>query len=137
MADAVFWHQTSMSPQFALIGLPSIQVGVRKGNDLIVRNDLCHYATTGEELLEALEGLNDTATIEPQKVLDALGIGAWKANLSRFITEPNSLDVERCADSAAERFTPLAEDEGLSMMWCALLPFIGFIFLTFFENRYY
>jgi hypothetical protein len=80
LADAVLYYQTSMAPQFALAGIPAIQVGHDTYPDILIRNNLAPSATTTEKFLEAVK-----ACAKPPKngkILADLGISPhWLVHL--------------------------------------------------------
>lgn len=57
LADAVAYSQTSMGPQFALAGLPTMQIGHEPYPDILVLNHLCGVISSQEMLLDAIEAL--------------------------------------------------------------------------------
>ncbi|MCK4934659.1 MAG: hypothetical protein KAR79_03640 [Simkaniaceae bacterium] len=73
LADAIFYYQTSMGPQFVLAGIPTIQVG-GSNNDILVANKLCSVATTPEELCRALEKIDELPADFTTTVREKLGI---------------------------------------------------------------
>jgi hypothetical protein len=80
LADKVLYYQTSMAPQFALAGIPAIQVGHETYSDILIRNQLALTATTKEDFLEALKASQKHETTD--KMLTDLGISQnWGANL--------------------------------------------------------
>jgi len=90
VADVMLYYQTSMGPQFVLAGIPTIQVGHEVYEDILVRNGLCHTATTSDALTYALTHL-EAATNET-KILDGLGISPeWANHLESALEEKISL----------------------------------------------
>jgi hypothetical protein len=57
VADAILYYQTSMGPQFALAGIPTVQVGHEVYRDILVENQLCAIATDADQFIEAIEQL--------------------------------------------------------------------------------
>lgn len=90
VADAMLYYQTSMGPQFVLAGIPTIQVGHEVYEDILVRNGLCHTATTPEALTVALTDLE--APSNETQILDGLGISPdWADRLEAALEEKISL----------------------------------------------
>lgn len=71
IADGAFYYQTSMSPQFVLAGIPAIQVGHEKFEDVVVKNNIVPSATTAAELLAALKSSSQTP--DKAKILEGVG----------------------------------------------------------------
>ena len=59
VADAVCYYQTSMAAQFALAGIPTMQVGHSIYEDILVKNHLCETATDAPSFLAALLRLQE------------------------------------------------------------------------------
>ncbi len=86
-ADAMLYYQTSMGPQFVLAGIPAIQVGHNRYEDILVRNHLCATATNENELLAALKGLREGSGEESsyEAIAQALGLYVnWLDRLEQF-----------------------------------------------------
>jgi hypothetical protein len=84
VADVMLYYQTSMGPQFVLAGIPTIQVGHEVYEDILVRNGLCHTATTADALTYALSHLN--VDIDETQILDRLGISPdWASHLEAVL----------------------------------------------------
>jgi hypothetical protein len=82
VADAALYYQTSMGPQFVLAGIPAIQVGHEKYEDILVRNGLAPCATSATQLKSALEGLQHYPAPENEVILEKLGIKEnWRETL--------------------------------------------------------
>jgi hypothetical protein len=81
LADAALYYQTSMSPQFVLAGIPTIQIGHEPYEDILVKNHLCPSVTT----LEQWKACNLTPQDIPRAIiLDGLGIREnWLENLQK------------------------------------------------------
>jgi len=80
VAGKMLYYQTSMAPQFALAGIPTIQVGHEVYDDLLVRERLCLVATSGVALCEALK---EDSTL-PSAVTIKKGLGMddhWEKRL--------------------------------------------------------
>jgi hypothetical protein len=87
LADAVLYYQTSLSPQFALAGIPAIQVGHNTYPDILIRNNLAPSATTKEQFLEAVKA--SAKPTKSDKLLADLGISPhWLAHLKAALTVP-------------------------------------------------
>lgn len=87
VADAALYYQTSMGPQFVLSRIPTIQVGHKKFDDILVRNHLIPSVSSHEELLKAIQGLSNKPTDSAEKsIFTGLGIqDNWVDNLKRAI----------------------------------------------------
>lgn len=83
-ADAIFYYQTSMGPQFVLAGIPTIQIGHHIFEDILVKNHLCSTAINGKELLISLDQLGTCSESTDRAIYSGLGIQAnWLENLIR------------------------------------------------------
>ncbi|MBI2743908.1 MAG: hypothetical protein HYX48_08345 [Chlamydiales bacterium] len=60
VADAALYYQTSMGPLFALAGIPTIQVGHERYEDILVRGGVSPSITNAAELIKAI------AQVDPQ-----------------------------------------------------------------------
>ena len=83
-----------MAPQFALLGLPTMQVGHEVYNDVLVKYNLCHTATNTVELLAGLTSMKQRtrsdSDVQQHKELIYNAIGYtpdWSNNLLRIIYE--------------------------------------------------
>ena len=92
VADGAVYYQTSMAPQFALIGLPTMQVGHEVYRDVLVKHNLCYTATNATELASGLRAMKSRSEssdeIEQRKYLiyNAIGYTAeWLDNLRHLI----------------------------------------------------
>lgn len=84
LADAALYYQTSMGSQLVLAGIPAIQVGHDRYNDILVRNSLAATATTAEEFLHAVKACNKP--MKNAKLLNDLGISKdWLIRLKSAI----------------------------------------------------
>jgi hypothetical protein len=90
LADAMLYYQTSMGPQFALAGIPVIQVGHEVYQDILVKNNLCSVAITKESLLKAITDLEPN--VASRKVIEkGLGICLdWAMRLENAIFTPST-----------------------------------------------
>ncbi len=64
-----------MGPQFALAGIPIIQVGHNTYEDILVRNHLCPSATTSSEFVKAFLEVKPEAISEERQQLLFKGLG--------------------------------------------------------------
>ncbi len=93
VADGVLYYQTSMAPQFALIGLPIIQIGHEIYEDILVKHNLCKTATNSIELLNGLKILKEKSHLfneiqQKQLIYDAIGYRSnWSQNLRNIILD--------------------------------------------------
>ncbi|CAF3378763.1 unnamed protein product [Rotaria socialis] len=91
LADGILYHQTSMAPQFALIGLPVMQVTHQIYEDSLVKHNLCEIATNSIEFSNGLKLLKEKSQssnfIEHKKLIyDAIGYRFdWVQNLENII----------------------------------------------------
>lgn len=58
IAEGALYYQTSMGPQFALAGIPMVQVGHQTYEDVMVRSGICPSVTTIEDFAKILTLLN-------------------------------------------------------------------------------
>lgn len=90
LADAAFYYQTSMGPQFVLEGIPTIQIGHKAYDDILVRNHLAPTVTHAEGLANAIKDLEEKTNERPQQglILHSLGIKEnWPEELENAILE--------------------------------------------------
>ena len=90
--DAALYYQTSMAPQFSLLGLPTMQVGHEVYQDVLVKNKLCHTANNPIELAIGLTemkkkiGAVDDIQQRKESIYNAIGCTSeWSNNLHRII----------------------------------------------------
>lgn len=75
LADAALYYQTSMGAQFALLDIPTIQVGHETYEDILIRNQLAPSVTSSEELTCELRALSQARQMPAQEVIfEGLGI---------------------------------------------------------------
>lgn len=75
IADAVIYHQTSMGPQFVLAGIPVIQVAREPYEDILVKNELCFIANSGDDFSFALNTIKSGQfEIPSEKIQIGLGL---------------------------------------------------------------
>lgn len=90
IADAALYYQTSMGPQFALIGIPTIQVAHETYEDILVRNKLAPSVTNGDRFAEEVKSLSEEKE-KPSEALihKSLGIKEnWDEVLERALSTP-------------------------------------------------
>lgn len=86
IAEAAFYYQTSMSPQFILVGIPTFQIGSETYDDILVRNRLAPSIVSSDALVRAIRSLEGKGADLPQKavILESLGIrNDWEASLEQ------------------------------------------------------
>ncbi|PIS02738.1 MAG: hypothetical protein COT85_01525 [Chlamydiae bacterium CG10_big_fil_rev_8_21_14_0_10_42_34] len=82
MADAMIYYQTSMSPQFALAGIATIQVGHDDFKDCLVKSKLCSAVKNAGEFLAALDRLDGSDEVSSEVVEKGIGyLPDWKERL--------------------------------------------------------
>lgn len=75
IADAALYYQTSMGAQFALLGIPTIQVGHETYEDILIRNQLAASVTTSEGFAREINALSQSKEMPSQEVIfEGLGI---------------------------------------------------------------
>ncbi|MCC6127951.1 MAG: hypothetical protein IT584_01985 [Chlamydiae bacterium] len=75
LADGALYYQTSMGPQFALAGIPTVQIGHEVFADLLVRSGLTSPVTHVDQFLDVLDSLGfSEAKFDREAVLEALGV---------------------------------------------------------------
>jgi hypothetical protein len=72
-ADKALYYQTSMGPQFALAGIPTIQVGHERFDDILIRNGIAPCATDVETFLSAIFS-ESCAEVNESQIMESLGI---------------------------------------------------------------
>jgi hypothetical protein len=91
IADGVLYYQTSMAPQFALIGLPIMQVGHEVYEDILVKHSLCETATNSHQFTNGLKILKNKSHLSNEKkqlIYDAIGYKSdWSQNLYNAISK--------------------------------------------------
>lgn len=87
LADVALYYQTSMSPQFVLAGIPTLQIGHEPYMDLLVRSQLSPSVTTPKEFESALVQLKQ-ASVQREVIFQKLGIKSdWNQIFKRTIKE--------------------------------------------------
>ena len=74
IADCAFYYQTSMCAQFALSGIPVVQIGHEPYLDLLVKNGLCPSIVNEEQLSYVILKKTYNVPIPKDVVLNALGV---------------------------------------------------------------
>lgn len=88
LADVVFYYQTSMAAQFILSGIPTIQVGHKIYEDLLVRNHLIPTAVSSEQFVQIIGNLKNMEEQPGEAVLEGLGYReSWSEILENAIKE--------------------------------------------------
>lgn len=83
LADAVFYYQTSMGPQFVLAGIPAVQIGHKVFEDVLVRGGFCSTVSSQNALSKALRELKkESKGFSEEGLKEKLGISpSWDKNL--------------------------------------------------------
>jgi len=85
LADVALYYQTSMGPQWALSGIPAVQVGHEVYPDVLVRGKLVPTAVTGDELVRAVAKALEAHELSTEPMLQELGIDPdWAEKLSKL-----------------------------------------------------
>jgi hypothetical protein len=85
IADQMIYYQTSMAPQFALAGIPTIQAGHEVYNDLLVKRQLCSVATDVQSFKRAIAA-SSSGKADSSAVEEGVGIRLdWKERLERVV----------------------------------------------------
>jgi hypothetical protein len=76
VADAAFYYQTSMGPQFALAHIPSTQIGHKPYEDILVKNQMAFSVSSADQLIDRAKNLNQGVEKNLQRdvILNKLGI---------------------------------------------------------------
>lgn len=86
LADAAFYYQTSMGPQFVLEGIPTIQIGHETYKDILVRNHLALSVTNADMLAQVIGNLEKMDKMPREDLLSSLGIKEdWPERLEKAI----------------------------------------------------
>lgn len=88
LADAAFYYQTSMSPQFVLAGIPTVQIGHETYKDILYR--LIPTVTGPIQLAYVIKNLESgtNETLQKDLILSKLGIRKdWPQILKEIINE--------------------------------------------------
>ncbi len=101
IADAALYYQTSMSPQFILAGIPTLQIGHEPYLDILVKNRISPSVTTLEQLIEELSNLpNRQRTTQRERILDALG---YKTNWYEILPSLLKSRSNNCPEESYDR----------------------------------
>ncbi|MCY3974632.1 MAG: hypothetical protein OXF02_03710 [Simkaniaceae bacterium] len=86
-ADAVFYYQTSMGPWFVLAGIPTVQVGHEKYDDILVKNKLAQVVNSAEDFVNVLQTLQENKPRIASKVVEeGLGVDSdWPGKLDDVV----------------------------------------------------
>lgn len=88
LADVALYYQTSMSPQFALGGIPAVQIGHETYKDILVRNKLAPTITNAEDFAKIIVTLEKRVNIPQENILRGLGINEdWPEILKNIMKE--------------------------------------------------
>lgn len=75
VGDGIFYFQTSMAAQFALIGIPTIQVARVPYEDVLIKNQICPSVTSADSLVDSMKNIERSPSKEYQaKIYRDLGI---------------------------------------------------------------
>jgi len=75
VADGALYYQTSMGPQFVLADIPTIQIGHKTYEDLLVRNGLSPSVTKVDQFIKVIDDLNQQKKeIQRDLIFKGLGI---------------------------------------------------------------
>jgi hypothetical protein len=88
-ADGALYYQTSMGPQFALAGIPMVQVGHQTFEDVLVRGGICPSVTCASDFVKAIEEIKPvTVSVDQRKIIyQNLGIKEnWYQILKQSLT---------------------------------------------------
>ena len=90
IADAAFYYQTSMGPQFVLEGIPTVQIGHETYEDILVRNHLAPTVTSATQFARVVGNLESgiKEKIQTDIILSSLGIREdWSDVLGQAIKD--------------------------------------------------
>ena len=95
IADGAFYYQTSMGPQFVLAGIPTVQVGHKTFEDILVRTRLTSSVTTVDEFISVINSLSDQQKkISQEVIFEGLGIKPnWLEIMENAIKENAQLFI--------------------------------------------
>jgi hypothetical protein len=86
LADAAFYYQTSMGPQFVLEGIPTVQIGHETYEDILVKNHLAPTVTNAEGFAQVIGNLEKIGKMPQKDLLSSLGIKEdWPTTLENAI----------------------------------------------------
>lgn len=132
IADAAFYYQTSMGPQFVLAGIPTFQIGHEIYKDILVRNHLAYSVTNVTEFVHVVKSLKEGVKEKRQDQLILSGLGIredWFKVLEGAIKE--------CVSS--KQSSSLSNRGINKMAWpyfliAAAIILIGYIAMRFFKQ---
>jgi len=88
LADAALYYQTSMGAQFVLGGIPTIQIGHKTYEDILVKLHLAPTVTTTEGFIQAIGSLEEVDKKHELALIKALGFEEnWSDRLKKMIGE--------------------------------------------------
>jgi hypothetical protein len=93
VADGMLYYQTSIGPQFIFAGIPTIQVGHKTYQDVLVRNGLCSIATDANGLLDALTNIQLDVNIEAHRETIRQGLGICNDWADRLALQIENFDM--------------------------------------------
>ena len=88
LADGIFYYQTSMAYQFALIGIPIMQVAHKIYKDILVQHNLCHTAIDLNQFENGLKLFKkqNNSMENKQLIYDAIGYNKnWLKNFREIV----------------------------------------------------
>lgn len=106
LADGALYYQTTMGPLFALAGIPTIQVGHERYEDVLVKGGLAPSVTHAEDLMRALNKIQKLEITGEVRALihQSLGIKKnWVETLEKTLFEDQE---EMKKEGIAFRFLP-------------------------------
>jgi len=89
-ADGALYYQTSMSPQFALAGIPMVQVGHETYEDALVKDGLCPSVTCASDFVKVVNEIKPVTVSEEMRrtIYRSLGIREdWYQILKLALTD--------------------------------------------------
>lgn len=136
IADGALYYQTSMGPQFVLAGIPTIQVGHKTFEDVLVRNKLSPSVTDVDQFIRVIHGLTHQKKEIPQKViLKGLGIKAdWLPILKKAITRNAEVLSKQNASLCG---FPVKKSHWPYYLAAGGIGLISFLAARFFKPRYF
>lgn len=93
LGDTILYYQTSMAPQFLLLGIPTIQIGHAVFEDLLIQKRLCQSVTPDSDFAKALTGCAQK-NIEADVVTKGLGLKEdWSRRFELYVKPPSKKTV--------------------------------------------
>lgn len=144
VTDGALYYQTSMSPQFVLAGIPTIQVGHKRYEDLLVRKKIIPSVTEVDELICCIGSLNqqNKENLQKNAVFESLGFKEdWPKRIEEVIKETSttsSFSTLRTIFSSSPS-SPLSylAMKKLSLVHCvaaSTVICVGFLAMHFFRH---